>query len=309
LPDVSGEEVAVCKVFYLATLGFAKNNDTVVQKALHSVSAGSITPKPDGRGTGKHHKIDRSVVRAHVETFGPSVSHYRREHAPNRRYLPSDVAIDFMHKDFIAKHPNVTCSYEVYRAEVQKMDISFTKLGHEECEVCEQFSLHSPDHTKSNLIPTCDLCVKWESHIRRAEESRRAYRADRDSFVSTETPERALFSADLQKVIMLPRIDTFKTVLFTRRIIAFNESFVPLGNKPVAKPVAVVWHEALSGRKKEDMISTFHAFMQTQRDAKLITLWLDNCTGQNKNWALFSYLAYIINSDEIAADEINLKVL
>lgn len=38
-----------------------------------------------------------------------------------------------------------------------------------------------------------------------------------------------------------------------------------------------------------------------------ITLWLDNCTAQNKNWALFSFLIYIVNSNEINADVIELK--
>ena len=67
-------------------------------------------PKPDGRRHGKHLKVDRTVLRSHVETFGPCISHYRREHAPNKRYLPSDVTIDLMHKDFKLKHPEIACS-------------------------------------------------------------------------------------------------------------------------------------------------------------------------------------------------------
>lgn len=309
LKNESSESVSVCKVFYLGTLGFAKNNDTVVQKALHAVSPGKLAPKKDGRGKGVHKAIDRHKIHTHVESFGPAVSHYRREHAPNRRYLPSDITINCMHKDFLSKNPGVLCSYEIYRAEIARMQISFTKLGHEECEICESFSNHSEHHTKENLDLLCEACCKWQSHISKAEESRRNYRIDRDmqESPSGEETNRVVYSADLQKVIMLPRLETLKTVLFTRRIIAFNESFVPLGNKPAAKPMAVLWHEGLSGRKKEDIVSAFHAFFISQRDAKVIVLWLDNCAGQNKNWTLFSYLVYIINSDEIAADEVHLK--
>ncbi|KAF9417607.1 hypothetical protein HW555_005314 [Spodoptera exigua] len=44
---------------------------------------------------------------------------------------------------------------------------------------------------------------------------------------------------DLQKVIMLPRIDMFKAAIFCPRIIAFNESFVPLGpTKSTSQPFA-----------------------------------------------------------------------
>jgi len=186
------------------------------------------------------------------------------------------------------------------------MNISFTKLGHEECEQCEIFQHHSTEHSKDNLDMTCAICVKYQKHINKADRGRREYRVDSDRSVGL-FPEHAIFSADLQKVIMLPRMEMFKTDLFTRRIIAFNESFVPVGEKPIAKPTAVLWHEGLAGRKKEDIVSAFHSFFLAQRDAKFITLWLDNCSGQNKNWTLFSYFIYIVNSSEIAADEVIFK--
>jgi len=71
--------------------------------------------------------------------------------------------------------------------------------------------------------------------------------------------------------------------MFTRRIISFNESFVPLGDKGICHPMAVLWYEGVAGRKKEEIISTFHKFFLEHRDKKKITLWLDNCSAQNKN--------------------------
>lgn len=49
--------------------------------------------------------------------------------------------------------------------------------------------------------------------------------------------------------------------MFCPRIIAFNESFVPLGSSK-EKLFAAVWHEAVSGRRQEDIISTFRAFLK-----------------------------------------------
>jgi len=46
-------------------------------------------------------------------------------------------------------------------------------------------------------------------------------------------------SVDLQKVIMLPRMECFKAI-FTKRIIVFNESFVPIGKKNKVKPLTIV---------------------------------------------------------------------
>ncbi|CAH0560554.1 unnamed protein product [Brassicogethes aeneus] len=96
---------------------------------------------------------------------------------------------------------------------------------------------------------------------------------------------------------MLPRCDMFKEIIFTPRIIAFNDSFFSVGKK-LSKRIACLWHEAISGRKQDDIISTFYAFLchLEVRDYQGVTIWLDNCAAQNKNWVLFSFLTYFINS-------------
>jgi len=94
LKSDDGTDVAVCKVFFLTTLGFMQTNDFVVRQALMSMDAGyAVGPKPDCRGKApKRSKVDRLVIRLHIDSFHPTISHYRREHAPNRRYLPSDIS-------------------------------------------------------------------------------------------------------------------------------------------------------------------------------------------------------------------------
>lgn len=106
---------------------------------------------------------------------------------------------------------------------------------------------------------------------------------------------------------MLPRVDTFKKVLFTQRMVVYHESFVPLGKKSKVNPFACIWHEGISGRNKEDITSTFHALFIRYRDIEKIVLWLDNCSSQNKNWCFLSYLVFIINSDEISTTEIEIN--
>ena len=142
--------------------------------------------------------------------------------------------------------------------------------------------------------------------MRRAREARERYRQDTDVDSSSQ---HAIFSADLEKVVMLPRLHMFKNVLFTQRIIAFNESFVPLGSKQELRLFAVIWHEAIAGRKREEIISAFHAFFTTYRDTPHIVLWLDNCAAQNKNWGLLSYLVYRINSNETRTETVELNYL
>lgn len=107
---------------------------------------------------------------------------------------------------------------------------------------------------------------------------------------------------------MLPRAEMFKEVLLIPRIVAFNESFVPIGkNRSNLKPLAVIWHEAVAGRKTEDIISAFYAFLLKNRDRKQVTIWLDNCSAQNKNWTLLSFCLHIVNSPEVHLTTLVLK--
>lgn len=305
LKSIAGTKVEVCKTFFLTTLGYNKGNDRIVQDCF-SQRKNAISFEHSKQGNHqKTPKIDRGMIRAHVESFNPVISHYRREHAPNKRYIPSDITLKFMHCDFLQKY-NVTCSYEVYRKTVSKeMNISFTRLGHEECETCETFLIHNPQHNKTNICDNCEICTSWNEHMIKAKESRIAYKTDRES---TE-PNTVYFSADLEKVIMIPRIDMFKRVIFCPRVIVFNQCFVPLGGTKHGKlkPIAILWHEAISGRKKDDILSTIYQFLLQMRDAETIVMWVDNCASQNKNWTLLSFLTYIINSSEISAKKIILK--
>jgi len=168
--------------------------------------------------------------------------------------------------------------------------------------------LHNTLHTQELLDENrqnCEQCNNWSVHIKRPEQSREEYRKDAEAV----TDAKAVFSADLETVIMLPRMEMFKSVLLTRRIIAFNETFVPTGKAQKLKPFAVIWHEATAGRKREDIISTFYAYFLQHRDTDHIVIWLDNCAAQNKNWCLFTFLVWLVNSDTVNVRIIEFKYL
>lgn len=165
--------------------------------------------------------------------------------------------------------------------------------------MCEEAKLH--EHTKDNFQEDCEICVNWKRHIEHADNSRKLYRQQAQSRF---TDGSVCVSVDLQKIIMLPRIDSFKRIIFVQRLTTYHESFVPLGKNAKLPPFAVIWNESISGRNKEDIISTFYAFLLSQRDANLINFWLDNCASQNKNWCFLTFLVRMVNSNEIAAQEL-----
>jgi len=209
-----------------------------------------------------------------------------------------------MYDHFLQKHPDHKCSYDFYRKLLRKMNIYFRKLGHEECELCETFLLHNDAHTKDKLDTlNCKTCEIYEVHHEKYLAARIKYETHSKSKKNTN---ELFVSADLQKVIMLPHIDNFKAAIFTKRIIVFNESFVPLGPRSEIKPFATLWHDGISGRKQEDLVSCFYEFLLFNKNTDKVTIWMDNCSAQNKNWCLMAFLVYISNSEEILTNEINL---
>ncbi|KAJ8678840.1 hypothetical protein QAD02_014627 [Eretmocerus hayati] len=309
LEDQRGDQVQVCKSFFLATTGSNYNNDRSLRYIIqYRDPVTKLMPStPKKRVVKEGYEERMATIEEHIKSFHPSISHYRRPHAPHRKYLSSDISKTFMHKDFTEKHPHIWINYETYRNVVNRMNISFTKLGHEQCEMCVRFDVHHDDHKKDKLCTDCDECTRWALHNQRANDARRLHQSDVE-LSNSPTNKIKFYSVDLQKVIMLPWMETLKTALFTRRIVGFHESFVPLGeSKTMSKmPIAMVWHEAIAGRKCEDIASAFHNFFLFERDAAMIVLWLDNCSGQNKNWTLISSIVELINSSEVETEVIEL---
>ena len=150
----------------------------------------------------------------------------------------------------------------------------------------------------------CEKCAQWVKHAKAAKSSRHHYQSD-----TNESAGVRVRSGDLQKVIMLPRMPGNKTAIFTRRIIAFHQTFASVGKKSDSKTdtISVLWHEGVTGRNQEDITSAFVKMLKEERDVTHMILWLDNCAAQNKNWCLLSTLVALVNSDSISLEDITLK--
>lgn len=302
LKDSNDDRIEVCKTFFLSTLGYNAKNDCRVLNILKR----HVDDQKDKRGKyTRENKIDRDIIKNPVLKYNPAISHYRREHAPKRLYLPSDINMTEMYKIFCETEPDTKVSIETYRHVIKKeMNISFAHLGNEECELCALFQEHNKDHIESQ-DQTCDTCKQYLSHKNNYTTSRINYKFDAEN--SANETDTKYYSVDLQKVIMLPRMEQYKAAIFCSRIIAFNESFVPLGKSSKNFPVAVLWNETVSGRSSHDILSAYRTLFLQNRDTEKIVLWADNCSSQNKNWALLSFLLNIINSDLIATNTIEIK--
>lgn len=96
LPQVNGIKTKVCKVMFLHTLGL--KNDGMVTEYLRakdrqkSNNAHLVTDDHRGK-TVPTNKADVEEIRRHINSYHPQISHYNREHTPNRRFLDPSITI------------------------------------------------------------------------------------------------------------------------------------------------------------------------------------------------------------------------
>jgi len=132
-------EVAVCKTTFLQTLGFT--NDSVVTElvaVMEKDSCGQFVK--ENRGKPRIDIINREPIIKHIESYNPSISHYRRKNAPNIRYLPHELTIKSMFNDFLENNQNY-CDLETYRSTLKRINISLNQPKADECEDCLTFQL------------------------------------------------------------------------------------------------------------------------------------------------------------------------
>lgn len=304
LKDEDAESHVVCKKFYLATIGCGETSGIV---ATAKRSPNKLVPTPDKRGSKKLEVNETHIcIDNHIKSFNPCISHYRREHAPNRLYLPHEMTITEMHTDYLDKNPDRQITYTTYMRRVQNLNISFAKLGEEECERCEMLKQKPHQKEEGTCIDTCETCAEALTHKLHTTEARTAYKEDGENII----PGRIVRSIDLQKVIMLPRLPGFKSACFTRRLVGFHHTFAPVGSYcKDNKVISVVWHEGVSGRKCEDMASSVQLAIKADRYATELLYYMDNCSGQNKNYALYTSLLAAVNDPKLGVEKITLKFL
>lgn len=181
---------------------------------------------------------------------------------------------------------NPCVSYETYRKIFDEEGITFGQPSTDDCDVCTVYEVHVKDKGEC-ADENCSICSNAKSHLARVKAARDEYQRD------TSDPKSCIFACDMQKIILLPKLST-KEHFFVSRLIVFNETFASVGG---TKPdYVILWHEEVAGRLASDVANSYiKCIVLCASDD--VTFWCDNCSGQNKNWTLFTALITVVNSD------------
>ncbi|KAG5880926.1 hypothetical protein JTB14_035147 [Gonioctena quinquepunctata] len=225
----------------------------------------------------------------HINKFKPCITHYRRHNAPNMRYLSRALTVQSMFDDFEREHPGF-CKIELYRKTIKLMHISLCMPKSNVCVECETHK------NKSQAKDVDELTVlnfeEWKSHKNKGEKATDKYHED--AMIPNNQNVR-IYSMDLQKVILIPNMPSVKDSNFLSRLTAFNLTFASIKKKSSFKNYCSMWHEGLAGRDGNHIVDAFFRVFEEERDVKEFIIWSDNCTGQNKNWVLYTSLVWLVN--------------
>ena len=175
--------------------------------------------------------------------------------------INSHLSIKKMFGDLKEKNPDIKLHYEtlyITRKFVRGMNISFTKLGEEECDACEAHKHHEctmkegergekegrpqkdssegeqlgerndqtrkdgDEHQKdtdSEGENGCNACEAHQLHLVRANQSRTFYRAD---VALNNDPTKTIFSMDMQKVHYLQG-ESFSSIKVSFLLVNFRK--------------------------------------------------------------------------------------
>ena len=177
------------------------------------------------------------------------------------------------------------------------MNISFVKLGEEECEECREHAVHKevhPQHDNNDEPPAdCEECSIWIKHMNNARE---AYRNDKESELSNDECLRVCGYAENNYA---PQNARDKKLCFHKTFSAIQWDICSTWRKAKSSDpvISILWDENMSGRNAEDMATAYVQYMRQPqtRDKRKCTFWMDNCTSQNKNWTIYTAMVDEVN--------------
>ncbi|XP_062557261.1 uncharacterized protein LOC134222135 [Armigeres subalbatus] len=119
---VASDEVPkVCRKFFLNTFGYGEHCGNIIYRMVEDADDDEeARPRSLKRGKYERSTEKYTSVKTHINKYNPCISHYRREHAPNRLYLPSDLSVRKMYKHY----------KETHETEMKELELKFFEPGH-----------------------------------------------------------------------------------------------------------------------------------------------------------------------------------
>lgn len=303
---IDNKNTVVCKVFFLNTLSVSESFVRTAQAKTSQV--GMVIADQRGRHVAVNKTPEEVVdqIKKHILKYPAYESHYGREKST---------------KKYLGSHLNISKMYSLYVEECKQLNIEYAKewLFRQIFNQDFNLSFHSPD------VDTCDVCDQYVCQLKNAstEEERKQIKEKQkthtdeaslryslkreDKAKSAENCKYRTVMADLQKCLPTPCLTNSQS-FYLRKLWTLNYTI----SDPTSKESwCMVWDEVTGGRGGNEMASCFLSWANEtilQSEAESLTVWTDNCAGQNRNMMMVLMYIWILHFSS-NLNEVNHKFL
>lgn len=289
-------EVAVCYKAFKSIHGITKGKLEFLQKSLKE---SGVSPT-DGRGKHGHHKKLKEDIHAivydHINSFKARLSHYSMRDT-QKKYLPEELNITKMFNMFKEKNSGVQVSYDSYKLIFNtKFNLSFGYPRTDTCSTCDEFNAKLRClHAEKDALEIRELTLQNELHKRKAEafydRKRSAKRQSRKS------SNYVTIAMDFQKNVYVPNIST-NDVYWLRQLSLYSFNIHVLST---GQSLFYTYPQTIAKKGANEVISFLFHFITNHLDEKTthLHIFCDSAGGQNKNFAMFKFMHYIVHSAKL----------
>lgn len=259
------------------------------------LAARSVFAAPRDR-RGKHEKrpnkvdaVRRQSVFNHINSFPRYVSHYRRNNAPDRRYITAVGSLAALYREYLRYCGNagITPVQEhLYRGIFYtKFNISFRVPQQDTCKVCDAAAVRGREAPSAEEL---------RMHQERAEFAQNSFKEDKRRCRQPGS-NIACMTMDLQQALPTPKIETSE-VFYLRKLWTYNFGIHYCNDETAAM---CVWPEFVAGRGADEIGSCLLQALNVERLAgenRHLIMWSDCCVGQNKNFKIACLWLYMVEN-------------
>ena len=288
---VNDENIQVCSKFYFDTLDITfTKTESALQKGSKYTSGLTGTDQR-GKHANRPNKVSASstnTIKEHINSFPRIESHYCRK-STKKEYLSEDLSIAKMYQEYVKECVKNGCCYEkqgVYRKIFNtNFNIGFHKPLKDQCDLCTQYENLS-EVEKMKMKETYDRHI---TNKRLAKESK-----EKDKYLAQVSLTHATACFDLQQVLTLPQGKS-SCLYYARRLNNYNLTVYSLGTR---RGFSYLWNECVANRGSSEIGSCILKFLETisADGVKSVTLYSDNCGGQNRNRFFMCMLWYALTA-------------
>jgi hypothetical protein len=294
---VHNQKINVCKVMFLNTLCIS--NKVVVNVLKKTEEGGLVQTDLRGKHTPSNKTPTATIdsVKSHISSFPCYESHYSREKT-KKKYLGPELTIAKMYtlyteyclennidKKLVAKPWLYS---DIFNKE---FNLSFKPPDNDTCDICDAFNAKLKGDL--TLEEKTSLQAEQDAHI--GESKRRYELKNNDTKLCKENSKHKVLTCDLQKCLPTPLI-TNSISFYKRKLWTYNFTIFDSSNNTVH---CVMWDESKGARGGNEMASGLLKWADSvipNSDIEEITIWTDNCYGQNKNKSIVMAFFWILKS-------------